>query len=134
MMVNTVLRGRSTSHAGSEPVAIVCPPAWLVNTLRKIDSVPSVTMIDGTLANATSTPLTSPRPAPIADRERRPRRATEGPGCSASISAVRYAATPTVEPTDRSMLRVMITSDSPAASNAVMETAMRRRLTNRALR
>ena len=44
---------------------MVFPPAWLVSTLRKIDSVPSVTMIDGTLATATNTPLTSPRPAPM---------------------------------------------------------------------
>ena len=41
---------------------------------------------------------------------------------------------PTVEPTDRSMLRVMITSVSPAATSEVMEMAMRSRLTNRSLR
>ena len=39
-----------------------------------------------------------------------------------------------MEPTERSMLRVMITSDSPAASKAVIEMAMSRRLTKRALR
>ena len=39
-----------------------------------------------------------------------------------------------MEPTDRSMLRVMITSASPAARSDVMEMAMSSRLTKRSLR
>ena len=90
-------------------------------------------MIDGTRANATRTPLNNPSVAPI------PMAATmanqEGtPRWSARSSAVRYAETPTIDPTERSMLRVMITSASPAATSAVMEMANRRRLTKRGLR
>ena len=46
-MVNTVERGRSTIHCGSESVAIVLPPAWLIKHVRYIASVPRVTMIEG---------------------------------------------------------------------------------------
>ncbi len=77
--VKRVLRGRSTSHAGSEPVEIVSPPAWPVSRLRKIESVPSVTMIDGTLATATRTPLTTPSTAPTPSaKATRPRPAGRG--------------------------------------------------------
>ena len=90
-------------------------------------------MIDGTLATATRTPLTAPRTAPTPTANAIATTAGR-PLWSASSSAVRNAATPTVEPTDRSMLRVTITSVSPAATTAVIETAISRRLTNRALR
>ena len=112
---------------------MVRPPAWLVSTLRKIESVPRVTMIEGTRPYATSTPLTTPSSAPTPMANARATGAGRS-GLSASSSAVRYAATPNVAPTDRSMLRVMMTSASPAARTAVIEIAMASRLTKRLLR
>ena len=72
-------------------------------------------MIDGTLATATRIPLIAPSTAPTPTANAIAMGAAN-PLWSASSSAVRNAATPTVEPTDRSMLRVMITSVSPAAT------------------
>ena len=80
--VNTVLRGRSTSQSGSEPVAIVSPPAWL-GQHAAVDRERAERDDDRRHpGEGDEQPLTSPSTAPIADREQRPRRP---PGRSAVV-------------------------------------------------
>ena len=52
--------------------------------------------------------------------------ATTGPApwLAPRKSPVRYAATPTIDPTDRSMLRLMITSPWPTARMATITTVV----------
>jgi hypothetical protein len=69
----------------------------------------------------------SSAPSPTA----RPIATTAGAeGCDDTYSPVRYAVTPTIEPTDRSMLRVTITVVWATASTAVMATLVVTRLKN----
>ena len=56
------------------------------------------------------------------------------PGWSATNSPVKYAVTPTIDPTDRSMLRVMITSVCATARIAVIATLVVTRLKKRPLK
>ncbi len=87
-------------------------------------------MIAGTLAKATSSPLNSPSTAPIAVA--RSTATTAGmPGLDESTSPVTNADTPTIDPTDRSTWRAMMTTASPAASSAVIATLISIRLNNR---
>ena len=86
-------------------------------TPRKAYSVPSVTTSAGTWPNVTRTPFSAPHAAPSSI----PRTITTGIGrlwCDDSRSPAMNAASPSTEPTDRSTLRVMITSVWPAARMA----------------
>ena len=95
-------------------------------TPRKTYSVPSVTTSAGTWPKVTRTPLSAPQAAPSSI----PRTITTGIGrlwCDDSRSPAMNAASPSTEPTDRSTLRVMITSVWPAARIAKID-ALRARL------
>src|SRR5665647_1945250 len=75
---------------------------------------------EGTLPHPTRTPLISPSKAPT----RSPATPTTMmlmPGWSMNRRPVRYAVSPRTDPTDRSTLRVMITTASPTASSSKIE-------------
>ena len=80
--------------------------------------MPSVTISDGTLAMATSTPLTMPQAMPLRIAATSPAAATPiplPPIASISLAATTDANTRT-EPTERSMPEVMITNVMPRAT------------------
>src|SRR5450755_150524 len=81
-------------------------------------------MIAGTRPTVTARPLTAPNTSPRAQPSRMARTRLV-PGCCLKRSAVTKAAKPTIEPTERSMLRVSITSVSPTATIARIATESR---------
>src|SRR5260370_37538604 len=87
-------------------------------------SVPSVTTVAGTRPNAMSKPLRAPRSAPRAHPNRNTKTRLMV-GCSLSRSAVVNAERPRIEPTERSTLRVRMTSVSPTATMAMIATDCR---------
>src|SRR3954469_14643997 len=82
--------------------------------------MPSVTTSAGTWPQVVRKPLSSPQAAPIAI-DRRNTSGSAMPGCWESRSPARKAVSPTTEPTDRSTLRVMITSVWPTARSAKID-------------
>ncbi len=63
---NASSRANSTSQGGSELVVMDEPSEYSTSTERKMASVASVTMIDGSLKRATRKPLMAPKPMPNA--------------------------------------------------------------------
>src|SRR4051812_42867969 len=84
-------------------------------------SVPRVVTIAGTRPYATRRPLIAPSPAPIPSAIAITR-AGDMPGSLVRIVPDVYATTPTMEPTDRSMLRVRTTRVCPTATTATTAT------------
>ncbi len=83
---------------------------------RAIDSIPKVTMNDGTLKIENTTPLNVPAARPTA-------RAATTPGIGPYAAAMTAATTPvsaTTEPIERSMLPAMITRVTPNAGIAMI--------------
>ena len=77
--------------------------------------VPSVAMIAGTRPTVTSSPLKRPQPMPTATAIAATP-AIGSPWCVESVSALMNADRPTMEPTERSMLRVSTTIVCPTAT------------------
>ena len=96
------------------------PPVSTCARPSATESVPSVTINAGTLALATSTPLTAPHAMPLSTAATRPAAATPGP--LPPMAAITFAATTdentSTDPTDRSMPEVMITNVIPTPSTA----------------
>ena len=101
---------------------MVFPPATRKAAPRQTKSPPSVTMKDGMFKNAISTPWKAPISAPIAMPKITVMIQIVGwPSPSAGVShstcnrPIYMPTMPMIEPTDRSMLRVMMTSTIPVA-------------------
>ncbi len=100
------------------------PPVRTCASPSATDSVPRVTISGGTLAMATSTPLTTPHAMPLRIAATSPTAATPiplPPIASISLAATTDENTKT-EPTDRSMPEVMITNVIPTPSTAQTAT------------
>src|SRR5262245_15747678 len=100
------------------------PPVMTCASPSATDSVPSVTISAGTLATATSTPLTTPHTMPLTIAATSPTTATPIP--LPPITSISFAATTdentNTEPTDRSMPEVMITNVIPTPRTAQTAT------------
>src|ERR687891_1289727 len=78
-------------------------------------------MIAGTLPTVTRRPLNSPQPRPTATASTAVP-PTERPLWADSVSALTNAERPTIEPTERSMLRVSTTIVWPTATTTTVAT------------
>ena len=95
---------------------IGCDPETTMVRPRATESMPSVTMNEGTRRTAKATPLTRPAATPTS-------RPAANPAMTPYDSATTAATTPvsaTTEPTDRSMLPAMMTSVTPNAGIAMI--------------
>ena len=125
--------GNCTSHCGRFVDVMDFASENSTSAVRNRASVASVMMMAGTRAKATSNPLMTPNPAPtrIANR-------TSSAGLSSGYFVTRLPAAnavkPTIDPTDRSMLRVRMTMVWPVAMSAMIATELEVRLKSRPFR
>ncbi|MCB5294002.1 hypothetical protein BJQ90_03464 [Arthrobacter sp. SO3] len=124
----TVFTESAPKASGRSPAKYCFPPAQALFRPRNTYKVPRVMTRAGTLAAVTRRPLIAPSRAPKAMPITNTA-AIGRSGIAAKMEPVPKATSPSIEPTDRSMFRVMISRVCPAARIITMVAFNRRSLT-----